>query len=684
MLEDYRIFHELTRTQHGQLMLAQHLKSGQKVVIKSLILNSDQDQSDAEEQIKRFHRESDIHMYLRHESIVPALETFVEDQKAYLVTAYQPYPTLKELLKRKKSFSPLEALNIIQQLCQALHYIHDQGVIHRDVHPENILVTDENKILLLDFGCARKVFAPNITQEKSLPGSFFIQGTLYYMSPEQLLGQTELDFRTDVFSAGVILYQLLTQQLPFEGDELKDVVQNLLANEPHPIVASNPYVPEALEQMVFQSLKRDPDYRTPTARKLALEIEELLDDPELYYCEARWHLERNRSPDNAQDYTLFALQKDAYHLPSLHLLGDIFSQRKQWERARRCYERILEKSPQSAEAYFCLARVEEATGNIAAAVQSYEKAWQETPDNRDYRYALAAGLYLQGRQYQAMEHLAALMEAYSDWFAPFALSARIYYQQDQQATALQHYLKARELESADQPLLFDLAALQHELGHYLEAQETYLELYRLDPQNDQVIHNLANISYLLDELGESRRLLEKMLESHQRPRAAKWEISWRLLAFVYARLNLHDEAIEAYKYAILCCPDRLENYLFLASAYREQLQLEYAIHTLIYVSELNVGKNEALVFFLLARAYYEQGKETDSQRALERCLICFKTLTQTMEQQAKEDLKLLKERERDRLRHARVMRFDKGRKPFYSKQESMNILSFPTSQHRVV
>ena len=143
MLENYRIFHELTRTQQGQLMLAQHLKSGQKVVIKTLLPNAEQDATSAQEQIQRFNRECDIHMYLRHESIVPALETFTEDDKTYLVTAYQPYPTLKELLKRKNSFSPLEALNIIQQLCQALHYIHDQGVIHRDVHPENILVTEE-------------------------------------------------------------------------------------------------------------------------------------------------------------------------------------------------------------------------------------------------------------------------------------------------------------------------------------------------------------------------------------------------------------------------------------------------------------------------------------------------------------------------------------------------------------
>lgn len=684
MLENYRISHELTRTQNGQLLLAQHLQSGQKVVIKTLIFDSTDKSLSYEEQLERFRRECDIHLYLRHDSIVPALEYFEEEGRPYLVTAYKPYPTLKELLKRKTTFSPLEALNIIQQLCQALHYIHDQGVIHRDVHPENLLITEENRICLLDFGCARKVFAPNITQDKLMQGSLHIQGTLYYMSPEQLLGQTELDFRTDVFSVGVILYQLLTKQLPFEGEELQDVVQNLLAHDPHPIVSVNPYVPPALEQIVFQTLKKDPDYRTPTVRKLALEIEELLADPELYYCEARWRMEKASALSAAQEYTLLALQKDAYHLPSLHLLGEMFMGLKRWERAQRCYERILEKDPQSAKAYYQLGQAASAQQQGSAAIQAYERAWQLEPLNKDYHYALALSLQQQGRIHLAMEHLASLMENHPDWAEPFALAARLYYSDAQLEAALLHYQKALALEPEDTQTLFDLAALEHELGMYPEALSSYLKLAKQQPDNQQVQHNLANLYYLLDELGESRTILEKLLNGQQRPRAPQWEISWRLLGFVYSRLNLHDEAIEAFKYASLCAPEQLENYLFLAASYRELLQLDFAIQTLEYVATLPIGKDEAMIYFLLARAYYEQGKEQETQHALERCLHCVRTLTTTMEQQVREDLESLRSRERERLRDQRRSRGRQTKPPGYSRRDSMNILSFPASHHRVV
>jgi len=687
MLEDYRIIHELTRTQNCQLLLAQQIKSGQKVVLKTPVFETDSDFS-IEEQAARFRRECSIHLYLRHESIVPALDFFEESGRPYLATAYQPYPTLKYLNQQAARFSPLEALNIIQQLCQAMHYIHDQGVIHRDIHPENILITEEKRVLLMDFGCARKVFAPNITQEKMVQGAFCLQGTLYYMSPEQLLGQTDLDFRTDVFSVGVILYQLLTGVLPFEGQELQDVVQNLLANEqPQAIIELNPYVPESLEQMVFQALRKDPDYRTPTARKLALEIESLLDDPHLYYCEARWHLEQSKSIDSAQEYSLYALQKDPYHLPALHLLGQLFIRREAWEKAQRCYERILERDPQQAEAHFYLGQIESHFQNLMAACQRYERAWQLSPYQRDYRYGLAQSLHHLGRKYQAIEHLQALMEQEPDWVAPYAELGHIYYAEEQKEAALAYYQKARELAPQDPDILYALGALQHELGHYLEALNTYQDLLRHRPECLEVRHNLANLYYLLDELGESRRLLEKMLAEQARPREAKWEMTYRLLGFVYARINLHDEAIEMYKYAVLCCPTHLENYLFLATSYREQLQLQFAINTLQYVSELPIGRDEALVYFLLARAHCEQGKDKEAIQALQKCLRCYRTLSQSMAHQVREDLALLEERIKERLKEARVSRSRQQKhqhqRQAYSRDTSMNILSFPTTR-RVV
>lgn len=688
MLNKYRIIHELTRTQNGQLLLAQHTETGQRVVLKTPLFQTDSEFS-LDEQLARFRRESDIHLYLHHDSIVPALEFFEDNGRPFLATAYCPYPTLRRLHEQGVRFSPLEALNIVQQLCQALHAIHEQGVIHRDIQPENILITEEKKVFLMDFGCARKVFAPNITQEKCLQGKLCIQGTLYYMSPEQLLGQTDLDFRTDVFSLGVILYQLLTAKLPFDGHSLQDMVQNLLTNEQPPAIRdTNPYVPLSLEYMVFQTLRKDPDYRTPTARKLALEIEALLDDPALYEAEARWQLEQANARDLAQQYSLYALQKDPYHLPALQLLGALFREREAWDKAQSCYQRILERYPEEADAHFYLGEIDSHFQNHAAASYRYEQACQLNPQDRDYRFALARALSQRSRQYQAVEHLQALIEQNPDWLKPYAELASIYYSEAQKEAALAYYQKAAELAPHEPDVLYPLAALQHELGHYLQAQESYETLRVVAPHNTQVCHNLANLYYLLDELGESRVLLEELLASHQRPRSPEWEITYRLLAFVYTRLNLHEEAVEMYKYTILCQPDNLENYLYLAASYRDQLQLQLAISTLNYVAELPLGREEAVVYFLLARAYYEQGKEKEAIEALEKCLTCHRTLPQSMAWQAEEDIAELQARllarRRSKARNNRIAPFRQRASQSNARQSTMNILSFPGSRDRVV
>lgn len=680
MLENYRIFKELTRSQHCQLLLAQHVQTGQKCVLKTPLLILEEGGLSEEEQLARFRRECSIHLYLRHESIVPAIESFESEGQPYLVTQYKPYETLRALLSRKVRFSPLEALSLIQQLCQALHYIHDQGVIHRDIHPENILITEENRIFLIDFGCARKVFAPNITQEKLVNGALFLQGTLYYMSPEQLLGQTDLDFRADVFSAGVILYQLLTHQLPFEGEELQDMVQNLLSRDPHPICSINPYIPASLQEMVFQALRKDPDYRTPTARKLALEIEALLEDPELYYCEARWRLEQTRSIDSAQEYGMMAFQKNPKHVPALRLLGQIFMQRQQYDKARSCYERILEQQDHQADIYFSLGQIAQKQKDLLRAYTHFEHAMLLDPDAAIYQMALAQTQLDLGRYAPALELAQDLLQAAPDSLDILLLAAKASEGIGDQIQSLDFYLKARDIEPLNLNVLKACAALQHELGLYQEALVTYQSLSEQEPTNREIQHNLANVYYLLDELGESRVILENLIEKNKRPREVEWEMTYRLLGFVYTRLSLYYDAIESYKYTILCNAQNLENYLFLASAYRDQLQIEDALQTLKYVSEQPFGRYQALVYFLMARAYFEQGKDEEAKQALETCLTCYETLTDTMARQVEEDLSKLYHRHRERQHSRRSLR--SGFHP--QSHKASNILSFPTHKRGVV
>ncbi len=682
MLADYHIIRELTRTQSCCLWLAQHGSTGQKVVLKRLLPHAlEEDGLSLHERQQRFRRECNIHLYLKHDSIVEALDYFEHENQPYLVTTYKPYPTLKELLQRKVSFSPLEALNIVQQLCQALHYIHDQGIIHRDIHPENIMVTEENRICLIDFGCARKVFAPSVTQDTLLRGEIQVQGTFYYMSPEQFLGQSELDFRADVFSVGVILYQLLTGHLPFEGEALSETMHNLLdeAKDPHPLRSQNPYVPPALEEVVFQTLRKDPDYRTPTARKLALEIEALLTHATLYYGEARWHLEVGKSRENAQAYLIHALQQDPEYVPALELLGQLFMQQKNWEQARRCYRRLLDLNPRHGEARFQMGHIEQAEGYDSCAVKAFERALENAPERKEVRLALVESLLRVARYPDALPHLQQLMAQGPPFSQVYELAGQVYKMLGYREAALGCYEKALQCQ-ADQPaVLTELAALQHELGRYLEAALTYQRLLTFD-QSPQLRHNLANVYYQTGEIGECRKLLEQLIADEGKPHGSDWEMSYSLLGFVYSRLSQHEDAIEMYKHALMCNPENLENYLFLAAAYREKLQLEDALNTLKYVSERPCGQQEAMVYFLIARAYYEQGKENETIQALEQCLSCHQTLTAAMQHQASQDLDLLYERQKNRLRKQRLARFRRKESTTvrdYSRETSMNLLNLP-------
>lgn len=682
MLEDYRITAELTRTQNCCLWIAQHAITGQKVVIKSLLPEAlDDDSLSLAERQQRFRRECNIHRYLRHESIVEALDYFEHENQPYLVTAYKPHATLKALLQRKVPFSPLEALNIVQQLCQALHYIHDQGIIHRDIHPENIMITEENRICLIDFGCARKVFAPGVTQDTLLKGEIQWQGTFYYMSPEQFLGQSELDFRTDIFSVGVILYQLLTRHLPFEGDALSDTMYNLLEREPHSLVSQNPYVPTALEEVVFQTLCKDPDYRTPTARKLALEIEALLKNADLYYGEARWQLEKNKSRDSAQAYLVQALEQDPFHLPSLKLLGRLLMQQENWLQARRCYTRLLEIEPRYAEARFHMGQIEMHEGYGSCAIKAFERALESEPDRTDIQWALAEALMKENHYAESLNVLLPLMVTDAENSSVFSLAGQVYNLQKYSEAALDCYEKAYRLQPDQPEILTELAALQHELGCYGEAVLSYQQLLKFD-NGPHVQHNLANVYYQTGEIGECRLILERLIREHGKQHSLEWEMSYNLLGFVYSRLSQHEDAIDMYKHALICNPDKFENYLFLAAAYREKLQLEDALNTLKYVSERACGKQEAMVYFLIARAYYEQGKENETIQALEQCLSCHRTLTAAMQHQASQDLDLLYERQKLRLRKQKQARFRQKESSTvrdYSRETSMSVLNLPAT-----
>ncbi len=209
---------------------------------------------------QRFRREARVVMQLKHPNIMPVLDVGEQDGYAYIVMPYIRSGSLAERLQ-KGPLSPQEGARLVAQIAGALDYAHRQGVIHRDVKPSNILIDEKGNALLADFGLAH---IQDTTM--SLTGSALI-GTPTYISPEQVRGE-QVDARSDQYSLGIVLYQLITMKVPFEGDTpLAIVVKHV--NEPLPMPSKiNPNIPESMEHVILKASAKIPDDRFSSMAEL--------------------------------------------------------------------------------------------------------------------------------------------------------------------------------------------------------------------------------------------------------------------------------------------------------------------------------------------------------------------------------------------------------------------------------
>jgi len=212
---------------------------------------------------ERFMREAQAAAALDHPHICTVYEFDEAEEKAFISMAYIE----GQSLRKKIESGPLEldeALRIATQVAEGLQVAHKKGVVHRDIKSANIMVTEDNQAKIMDFGLARMSGGTLITQEG------MTMGTIAYMSPEQARGE-EVDFRTDIWSLGVVLYEMFGGQLPFKGEQDQAVVYSILNKQPKPITDLRSEMPTSIEQVVAKALEKNPDERYQ-------QINDLLDD----------------------------------------------------------------------------------------------------------------------------------------------------------------------------------------------------------------------------------------------------------------------------------------------------------------------------------------------------------------------------------------------------------------------
>ncbi len=262
-ISKYKIIDQLGQGGMGIVFKAINTENNNVVALKVLSKNSLQD----EELKRRFEREANAGMRMNHPNIVKIFEIGEEKGEFFIAMEYVEGETLKQRL-RTGSFSFDEVIDTAIAAAAALADAHSKGIIHRDIKSENIMFTSAGDIKVMDFGLAKIQDASILTKEAS------VLGTISYMSPQQAIGEV-IDKRSDIYSLGVVMYELLTKKLPFAGDYEMAVIYSILNEEPLGVREINEAVPKPLEQIVAKALKKDLNQRYQSAEELIEDLKKV-------------------------------------------------------------------------------------------------------------------------------------------------------------------------------------------------------------------------------------------------------------------------------------------------------------------------------------------------------------------------------------------------------------------------
>ncbi|HZJ43327.1 MAG TPA: protein kinase [Pyrinomonadaceae bacterium] len=281
----YRILSRIGKGGMGEVFLAEDTKQhGRRVALKVLA----EEHSTAENRLRRFRKEARVILALNHPNILTVFEIGESDEGYYIATEYIEGETLRQSLWRERP-SLDESLGIAIQISMALEAAHAEGIVHRDIKPENVMLREDRFVRdrfvkVLDFGLAKLMESESPSSDpeavtipitQTNPGS--IVGTSGYMSPEQAQGE-EIDERTDIFSLGVVLYEMIAGEPPFKGRTDSHTRVSILDHEPISLLNYDPETPRQLERIVSKALAKDRLKRYQTITDLKLDLEQLRDE----------------------------------------------------------------------------------------------------------------------------------------------------------------------------------------------------------------------------------------------------------------------------------------------------------------------------------------------------------------------------------------------------------------------
>jgi eukaryotic-like serine/threonine-protein kinase len=298
LLDHYQLDDVVARSGMATIFRATDQRIGRQVAIKVPHPEVESDPAFFD----RFRREADIGRRLDHPGVMKVLPEEDRNQ-VYMVMEWVDGKLLRQLLQQERKLPLEQVVKIVLQICDVLEYVHKHEVVHRDLKPENIMVDDQGRVKLIDFGIAGSAGARRLT----FANFSKTMGTPDYISPEQVKGQRG-DARSDIYSLGVMLYEMLTGSLPFSGPNPFAVMNSRLLNNPVPPRELNPEISPQMQEIIYRAIEREPKNRYGSIHELAWDLQHpetvgVADRRELH----DWKTQRNASTRRVWLYVALAL-----------------------------------------------------------------------------------------------------------------------------------------------------------------------------------------------------------------------------------------------------------------------------------------------------------------------------------------------------------------------------------------
>ena len=266
----YQIIRSIGEGGMANVYLAHDMILDRDVAVK--ILRGDL--ADDEKFVRRFQREAIAASSLSHPNIVEMYDVGEDNGKYYIVMEYVEGKTLKNLIKKRGALTLPEVIDIMQQLTSAISCAHDSNIIHRDIKPQNVLIKEDGIVKITDFGIAMALNSNELTQTNS------VMGSVHYLPPEQANGKGAT-LKSDIYSLGIVMFELLTGKLPFRGENAVEIAIKQMKNQIPSVCSINENIPQSVENVILKACAKNPKNRYNTVKEMYADIETCLDEDRL-------------------------------------------------------------------------------------------------------------------------------------------------------------------------------------------------------------------------------------------------------------------------------------------------------------------------------------------------------------------------------------------------------------------